>query len=83
MLKTLFFKDFILRFVLASIVVVTIFFISIILFANKDNEGMASFKEAENTSDNYGEREDTLTLIARIDAQISEIFEILHSKAYN
>ena len=41
---------------------------------------MASFKEVENTSDNYGEREDTRTLIARIDTQIGEVFEILHSE---
>ena len=79
-MKLLFIKKHVLRFVLASIVVLSIFFTSIVLFANKDNEGMASFNEVENTLDNYGEREDTRALIARIDAQISEVFEILHSE---
>ncbi len=79
-MKLLFIKNHVLRFVLAGIVVVSIFFTSILLFANKDNEEMASFKEVENTSDNYGEREDTRTLIARIDTQIDEVFEILHSE---
>ena len=74
----LFIKNPVSRFVLASIVVVFIFFISIVLTANQDNEGMASFREVENTSDNYGEREVTRTLIARIDTQIGEVFEILH-----
>ncbi len=50
------------------------------LTANKDNEGMASFKEVENTSDHYGELEVTRTLIARIDTQIGEVFEIIHSE---
>ena len=79
-MKLLFIENPVLRFVLASIVVGFIFFTSIVLFANKDNEGMTSFKEVENTSDNYGEREDTLKLIARIDAQIGEVFEVLHSE---
>ncbi len=79
-MKLLFIKNPVLRFVSASIVAVSIFFTSIVLFANKDNEGMASFKEVENTSDNFGEREDTRTLIARIDTQISEVFEIVHSE---
>ncbi len=79
-MKLLFIKNHVLRFALASIVVLSIFFTSIVLFANKDNEGMASFKEVENTSDYYGEREDTHKLIARIDAQISEVFEIVHSE---
>ena len=79
-MKLLFIKNPVLRFVLASIVVVFIFFISIVLTANQDNEGMASFREVENTSDNYGEREVTRTLIARIDTQIGEVFEILHSE---
>ncbi len=80
-MKLLFIKNPVLRFVLTSIVVGFIFFTSIVLTANKDNEGMASFKEVENTSDYYGEREETRTLIARIDAQIGEVFEILHSEA--
>ena len=67
-MKLLFIKSPALRFVLASIVAVYIFFISIVSFAKKDDEGVVSFKEVENTSDNYGEREDTLTLIARIDS---------------
>ncbi len=41
---------------------------------------MASFKKVENTSDNYGEREVTRTLIARIDTQIGEVFELLHTE---
>ncbi len=77
-MKLLFIKNPVLRFVLASIV--AIFFTLIVLTVNKDNEGMSSFKEVENTSDNYGEREDTLTLIARIDAQNGEVFEVLHSE---
>ncbi len=77
-MKLLFIKNPVLRFVLTSIV--AIFFTLIVLTANKDNEGMASFKEVENTSDNYGEREATRTLIARIDTQIGEVFEILHSE---
>ncbi len=79
-MKLLFIKNPVLRFVLASIVVVLIFFISIVLTANQDNEGMASFREVENTSDNYGEREVTRTLIARIDTQIGEVFELLHTE---
>jgi len=78
-MNLLFIKKPVLRFVLASIVAVSIFFTSIVLFAKKDSERIDSFKEIENTSDNYGEREDTFALTARIDAQISEIFEILHS----
>ncbi len=77
-MKLLFIKNPVLRFVLASIV--AIFFTLIVLTVNKDNEGMSSFKEVENISDNYGEREDTLTLIARIDAQNGEVFEVLHSE---
>ncbi len=77
-MKLLFIKNPVLRFVLVSIS--AIFFTLIVLTANKDNEGMASFKEVENTSDNYGEREDTRTLIARIDTLIGEVFEILHSE---
>ena len=77
-MKLLFIKNPVLRFVLVSIS--AIFFTLIVLTANKDNEGMASFKEVENTSDNYGEREGTRTLIARIDTQIGEVFEILHSE---
>ena len=77
-MKLLFIKNPVSRFVLASIV--AIFFTLIVLTVNKDNEGMSSFKEVENTSDNYGEREDTLTLIARIDAQNGEVFEVLHSE---
>ena len=77
-MKLLFIKNPVLRFVLMS--TVAIFFTLIVLAANKGNEGMASFKEVENTSDNYGEREDTRTLIARIDTQIGEVFEILHSE---
>jgi hypothetical protein len=77
-MKLLFIKNPVLRFVLASIV--AIFFTLIVLTVNKDNEGMSSFKEVKNTSDNYGEREDTLTLIARIDAQNGEVFEVLHSE---
>jgi len=79
-MKLLFIKNPVLRFVLASIVVVSIFFTSIVLFANKDNEEMASFKEVENTLNNYGEREDTRTLITRIGTQIVEVFEILNSE---
>ncbi len=77
-MKLLFIKNPVLRFVLTS--TVAIFFTLIVLTTNKYNEGMASFKEVENTSDNYGEREDTRTLIARIDTQIGEVFEILHSE---
>ena len=77
-MKLLFIKNPVLRFVLASIM--AIFFTLIVLTANKYNEGMASFKEVENTSDNYGEREDTRTLIARIGTQIVEVFEILNSE---
>ncbi len=77
-MKLLFIKNPVLRFVLASIV--AIFFTLIVLTVNKDNEGMSSFKEVKNTSDNYGEREDTRTLIARIDTQIGEVFEVLHSE---
>ena len=77
-MKLLFIRNPVLRFVLMSIV--AIFFTLIVLTVNKDNEGMASFKEVENTSDNYGEREVTRTLIARIDTQIGEVFEILHSE---
>ena len=77
-MKLLFIKNPVLRFVLTSIV--AIFFTLIVLTANKDNEGMASFKEVENTSDNYGKREVTRTLIARIDTQIGEVFEIIHSE---
>ena len=77
-MKLLFIKDHVLRFVLASIV--AIFFTLIVLTANKDNEGMASFKEVKNTSDNFGEREVAPTLIAHIDTQIGELFEILHSE---
>ena len=80
-MKLLFIKKHVLRFVLASIMAVSISFTSIMLFADKDNEVMASFKEVENASDYYGEREDTRALIARIDAQISEVFEIIHSEA--
>ncbi len=71
-MKLLFIKNPVLRFVLASIV--AIFFTLIVLTVNKYNKGMASFKEIENTSDNYGERQDTRTLIARIDTQIGEVF---------
>ena len=77
-MRLLFIKNPVLQFVLTS--TLAIFFILIVLAANKDNEGMASIKEVENTSDNYGEREDTRTLIARIDTQIGEVFEILHSE---
>ena len=77
-MKLLFNKDPVLRFVLASIV--AIFLTLIVLIANKYNEGMASFKEVENTSNNYGEREDTCTLITRIGTQIVEVFEILNSE---
>lgn len=77
-MKLLFINNPVLRFVLTSIV--AIFFTLIVLTANKDNEGMASFKEVENTSDNYGEHKVTRTLIARIDTQIDEVFEILHSE---
>jgi len=77
-MKLLFIKNPVLRFVLTSIV--AIFFTLIVLTANKDNEGMASFKEVENTSDNYGKREVTRTLIARIDTQIGKVFKILHSE---
>lgn len=79
-MNLLFIKKPALRFVLASIVAVFIFFTSIVLFAKKDSEQTGSLKEVENTSDNYGEREDTLALIARIDTQISEIFNIRHSE---
>jgi len=61
-MKLLFIKKPALRFVLVSIVVVLTIFSSIALVAIKGNKEMASFKEVENTSDNYGEREDTLTL---------------------
>ena len=77
-MKLLFIKNPVLRFVLASIV--AIFFTLIVLTANKDNEEMASFKEVKNTSDYYGESEDVLTLIARIDTQIGEVFEIVNSE---
>ncbi len=77
-MKLLFIKNPVLRFVLACIV--AILFTLIVLTVNKDNEGMSSFKEVKNTSDNYGEREDTLTLMARIDAQNGEVFEVLHSE---
>ena len=77
-MKLLFINNPVLRFVLTSIV--AIFFTLIVLTANKDNEGMASFKEVENISDNYGEHKVTRTLIARIDTQIGEVFEILHSE---
>ncbi len=77
-MKLLFTKNPVLRFILASIV--AIFFTLIVLTANKYNEGMASFKDVENTSDNYDEREVTPTLIARIDTQIGEVFKVLHSE---
>jgi len=77
-MKLLFINNPVLRFVLASIV--AIFFTLVVLTVNKDNKRMASFKEVENTSDNYGEREDTLTLMVRIDVQNGEVFEILHSE---
>ncbi len=77
-MKLLFTKNPVFRFILASIV--AIFFTLIVLTANKYNEGMASFKDVENTSDNYDEREVTPTLIARIDTQIGEVFKVLHSE---
>ncbi len=77
-MKLLFIKNPVLRFVLMSIV--AIFFTLIMLTANKYNKGMASFKEVENTSDNYGKHEVTRTLIARIDTQIGEVFEIVNSE---
>jgi len=77
-MKLLFIKNPVLRFVLACIV--AILFTLIVLTVNKDNEGMSSFKEVKSTSNNYGEREDTLTLMARIDAQNGEVFEVLHSE---
>ena len=49
-MKLLFIKNPILRSVLTSIV--AIFFTLIVLTANKYNEGMASFKEVKNTSNN-------------------------------
>ena len=79
-MKLLFIKNHVLRYVLASIMAVSIFSTSIVLFANKNNEVMASFEEVDSTSDYYGEREDTRALIARIDAQISEVFKIIHSE---
>ncbi len=79
-MKLLFIKNPVLRFVLASIVVGLILFTSIVFTANKDNEGMVSFKEVENTTDNYGERKDPLALIANMDTLIREVFEILHSE---
>lgn len=44
--------------------------------AKKNEDEMASVKEVGNTSDNYGEREDTLKLIACLNTIIKDIEKI-------